>query len=90
MATKDYDSGYIGDGQWRWVNSSMPDWYIGDAQWRTIEPGEAVNVPFGTRIPLREASSCPQGWQCPACKVVYSPSVERCTCQASEKMRLGL
>lgn len=31
-----------------------------------------------------------QGWQCPFCKVVYSPSVEACRCQASMEVRLGL
>jgi hypothetical protein len=30
------------------------------------------------------------GWQCPLCKVVYSPSVERCVCQATEAGKLGL
>lgn len=58
------------------------DYGYTDVPWRPVETV--------TYIPLREALSCPQGWQCPACKVVYSPSVERCTCQASEKMRLGL
>lgn len=24
--------------------------------------------------------STPQGWQCPECKTVYAPSVDRCEC----------
>lgn len=31
-----------------------------------------------------------QGWQCPYCKVVYSPKVEECRCQASLGRQLGL
>lgn len=31
-------------------------------------------------------STIPQGWQCPACKVIHAPSVTECACVAVQPM----
>lgn len=78
MAIKDQD---YTDGQWR--AGYMPlDWKITGSGSTTIGPGKTIVTQEGWSVLM--------GWQCPACKVIYSPIVERCTCQASEKVRLGL
>lgn len=28
-------------------------------------------------------TTIPQGWQCPGCKMIYSPTTARCACQQS-------
>lgn len=41
-------------------------------------------------ITPRSVTLVQKGWQCPCCMMVYSPSVERCLCQVSQEVRLGL
>lgn len=59
--------------------------------WPAYGRGPSGNTNTGTITfgPVR-ASTVIMGWQCPCCHVVYSPSVERCLCQASTELRLGL
>lgn len=31
---------------------------------------------------MMSITTIPQGWQCPGCKMIYSPTTTKCACQA--------